>query len=98
MGHKSVVELLHAGGVLTEQAAAGYIEAVSRSAEVAVIRAYLPVNCYGKINVVEFFFYFGGIEVISVYRNQHHPGSFHGITHHSGCAQYIRLAGFLGGY
>src|SRR5450759_3490104 len=98
MGHKSVVELLHAGGVLAEQAAAGYIEAVSSSAEVAGIRAYLPVNSYGKIHVVEFFFYFAGIEIISVYRNQHHPGSFHGITHHNEFAKHIRLSVFTGVY
>ena len=58
MLNESVVELLHARGILAEQTAASYIEAVGRSAEVAGIRAYLPVNLYGKINMVEFFFYF----------------------------------------
>lgn len=63
MLNESVVELLHAGGVLAEQAAAGYIEAVGRSAEIAVILCYLPVNWYGKINMVEFFFDFFLIEI-----------------------------------
>jgi len=67
MLNESVVELLPAGGVLAEQAAAGYIEAVNRSVEVAIIRNYLPVNSYGKIHVVEFFFYFFLIEIGSAY-------------------------------
>ena len=74
MLNEIVVELLHAGGVLTEQAAAGYIEAVGRSDEVAGIRAYLPVNSYRKINMVEFLFDFFLIEIvpIAIYGYQKH--------------------------
>src|SRR5450759_4969584 len=71
MDNKIVVKLFHAGGVLAEQSAADNIETVGRSAEVTVIFTHLPVNSYRNVYFVELFFYFAGIEVISVYRNQH---------------------------